>query len=59
MLKHFNGISAKYRNRDLTVFAALGQAGHSLFHPAVDTVRTMLAKVTANLLTPQRGPSGS
>lgn len=49
MLKHFNGVSTKYLNRYLAMFVALEQAGHSLFHPAVDTVRTMLSKVNATL----------
>lgn len=49
MLKHFNGVSTKYLNRYLAMFVALEQAGHSLFHPAVDTVRTMLTKVNATL----------
>ena len=47
MLKHFNVVSTKYLNRYLAMFVALEQAGCSLFHPAVDAVRTMLAQVNA------------
>lgn len=47
MLKHFNGVSTKYLNRYLAVFVAIEQSGRSLFHPAVDTVRTMIAQVNA------------
>ena len=45
MLKRFNGISTKYLNRYLAMFVALEQAGRSLIHLAVDTVRTMLTQV--------------
>lgn len=45
MLKHFNGVSTKYLNRYLAMFVAIEQSGRSLFHPAVDTVRTMLTQV--------------
>lgn len=45
MLKRFNGVSTKYLNRYLAMFVALEQAGRSLIHPAVDTVRTMLTQV--------------
>ena len=44
-----NGVSTKYLNRYLAMFVALEQARQSLFHPAVDTVRTMLSKVNATL----------
>lgn len=47
MLSHFNGVSTKYLNRYLAMFVAMEQSGRSLMHPAVDTVRTMLAQVNA------------
>lgn len=40
---HFNGVSTKYLNRYLAMFVALEQAGRSLFHPDVDSVRTVFA----------------
>ena len=49
MMKHFNGVSTKYLNRYLAMFAALEQTGRSLFHPNVDAVRTMLAHVNTAL----------
>ena len=42
-------VSTKYLNRYLAMFVALEQAGRSLFHPDVDAVRTMLARVNTAL----------
>ena len=42
-------VPTKYLNRYLAMFVALEQAGRSLFHPAVDAVRTMLAQVNTAL----------
>ena len=49
MLEHFNGVSTKYLNQYLAMFVSLEQEGQSLFHPVVDTVRTILSKVNVTL----------
>ena len=47
MLYRYRGVSSKYLNRYLALFAALEQAGRSVFHPEIDSVRQMIAKVNA------------
>ena len=45
MLYRYRGVSSKYLNRYLALFTALEQAGRSVFHPEIDSVRQMIAKV--------------
>ena len=47
MLYRHRGVSSKYLNRYLALFTALEQAGRSVFHPEIDSVRQMIAKVNA------------
>ena len=47
MLHRYRGVSSKYLNRYLALFTALEQAGRSVFHPEIDSVRQMIAKVNA------------
>ena len=47
MLYRYRGVSSKYLNRYLALFTALEQAGRSVFHPEIDSVRQMIAKVNA------------
>ena len=47
MLHRYRGVSSKYLNRYLALFTALEQAGRSVFHPEIDSVRQMLARVNA------------
>lgn len=45
MLNRYRGVSSKYLNRYLALFAALEQAGRSDFRPAVDFVRQLVANI--------------
>ena len=47
MLHRYHGVSSKYLNRYLALFTALEQAGSSVFQPEVDSIRRLLAGVTA------------
>ena len=47
MLYRYRGVSSKYLNRYLALFTTLEQAGRSVFHPEIDSVRQMIAKVNA------------
>ena len=47
MLYRYRGVSSKYLNRYLALFTVLEQAGRSVFHPEIDSVRQMIAKVNA------------
>lgn len=47
MLYRYRGVSGKYLNRYLALFTALEQAGHSVFHPEVDSIRQLIAGVNA------------
>lgn len=47
MLYRYRGVSSKYLNRYLALFTALEQAGRSVFHPEVDSIRQLIAKVNA------------
>ena len=47
MLYRYRGVSSKYLNRYLALFTALEQAGRSVFHPEIDSVRQMLSRVNA------------
>lgn len=47
MLRQFRGVSSKYLNRYLALFTALEQAGRSIFHPATDSIRRIVAQTNA------------
>lgn len=47
MLRQYRGVSSKYLNRYLALFAALEQAGRSVFHPAADSIRQLVAQAYA------------
>lgn len=44
MLRQYHGVSSKYLNRYLALFTALEQAGRSVFHPATDSIRQLVAQ---------------
>ena len=47
MLNCYRGVSSKYLNRYLALFTALEQAGRSVFHPEMDSIRQLIAGVNA------------
>jgi len=47
MLNCYRGVSSKYLNRYLALFTALEQAGLSVFHPEMDSIRQLIAGVNA------------
>ena len=47
LLYRYRGVSSKYLNRNLALFTALEQAGYSVFHPELDSIRQLIACVNA------------
>lgn len=46
MLYRYRGVLSKYLKRHLALFTALEQAGRSVFHPEINSVLQMIAKVS-------------